>query len=131
MFVVLIIRLCQWYRVLSKTDKSWEKNRQASVRRQTLRKEAVEYKGGKCLICGYTGLPSVMDFHHLDPSTKEFDISSKVTKLEDLIEELQKCVLLCCRCHREVHEGLHPSYLVHEGTGSMDADYIDDDNDFT
>ena len=66
----------------------------------------IEYKGGKCLCCGYGLCPSAMDFHHLDPSKKDFALSGSTMSFEKAKPELDKCVLLCCRCHREVHAGL-------------------------
>jgi hypothetical protein len=51
---------------------------------------------------------------------KEFNISSKMTSFKAIQAELDKCVLLCCRCHREVHDGLHPGYL------DFDLNYHDD-----
>jgi hypothetical protein len=57
------------------------------------------------------GLPSCFDFHHFNSYTKEFSISQKVTNFEAIKAELDKCSLLCCRCHREVHGGMHPGYL--------------------
>ena len=50
--------------------------------------------------------------HHLDPSKKEFTISQRMTSFEAIQPELEKCVLLCSNHHREVHEGLHPRYLI-------------------
>jgi len=37
-----------------------------------------------------------------------------MTTFEAIRKELDKCVLLCCRCHREVHDGWHPQYIVFE-----------------
>ncbi len=69
-----------------------------------LRFRALDYKGGKCKECGYSRCPGSMDFHHRDPSMKEF-IWSKLRKRswENIKKELDKCDLLCCRCHREGH----------------------------
>ncbi len=77
-------------------------------RRRPVRKvAAVRYKGGACLVCGYRRCVSAMDFHHLDPTCKDFAISTAYLLAEDTLrEELDKCVLLCCRCHSEVHDGL-------------------------
>jgi len=52
-----------------------------------------------------------MDFHHPDPLLKDFSISQRMTSWEAIRKELDKCVLLCATCHREVHDGWHPGYL--------------------
>ena len=44
-------------------------------RRELLKKMSVEYKGGKCEICGYNKCYGALEFHHEDPSKKEFNIS--------------------------------------------------------
>lgn len=78
-------------------------------RRSKLQRMAVEYRGGECLYCGYSRCVSAMEFHHLDPETKEFGISAACAKTrawEVIRRELDKCVILCCRCHRELNEGL-------------------------
>ncbi len=46
---------------------------------------------------------------------------------EMIEKELKKCVLLCCRCHREVHDGLHPGYLEDETTMRGAYGYEDDE----
>ena len=75
--------------------------------REALRKQkqkAVEYKGGVCEDCGYSKCIAALDFHHLDPSQKDFSIGgTNYHKLEALKPELDKCVLLCANCHRERH----------------------------
>lgn len=68
--------------------------------------QCVEYKGGKCIKCGYNNHYSVLDFHHLDPSKKDFTISRSNMSFENLKHELDKTVLLCANCHREFHAGL-------------------------
>jgi hypothetical protein len=46
-----------------------------------------------------------MDFHHL--SDKKFGISGNKWKDFELLKiELDKCWLLCARCHREYHAGV-------------------------
>lgn len=64
------------------------------------------------------------DFHHPDPLEKDFTISEKMTSWKRIKPELDKCVLLCCRCHREVHDGLLPRFLVdHDAMrGMLDVD---------
>lgn len=45
------------------------------------------------------------DFRHIDPSTKTNTISvlaNSCAKEERIIEEIEKCDLLCTNCHRRV-----------------------------
>lgn len=65
---------------------------------------AIEYLGGKCIRCGHQGWAATFEFHHRDPSKKEFQISSGNTNSWNSIKkEVEKCDLLCSNCHREVH----------------------------
>ena len=59
--------------------------------------------GGKCEKCGYDKCAAAMDFHHKDPSKKEFTIGTKNIGFKRLSEEIKKCILLCANCHRELH----------------------------
>lgn len=70
--------------------------------------KAVEYKGGKCAICGYNRCMRALVFHHIDETKKDFGFSYKgVCRNWELVKkELDKCVLVCSNCHMEIHEGL-------------------------
>lgn len=63
----------------------------------------VRYKGGKCERCGYKANIAALEFHHLDPSTKEFNLSKTRHSWEDAKRELDKCICLCSNCHKEIH----------------------------
>ncbi len=70
--------------------------------------ERVNYKGGKCSICSYSKCLSALEFHHMDPSKKDFQLGrrgmSRNHVLSDSIKaELDKCILVCANCHRELH----------------------------
>lgn len=65
-----------------------------------------EVRGGKCIRCGYDTCISALEFHHVDPTKKDFTISNDRFHLKDAVEESKKCVLLCANCHRELHAGL-------------------------
>lgn len=81
---------------------------------------AKEYLGNKCCICGYTKCTEALEFHHLDPKEKMFSISSNSNKKwETLLPEINKCVLLCANCHREVEYG-HTKFTSSE-TVSQEA----------
>ena len=68
---------------------------------------AVNKMGGKCNICGYNKCLTALEFHHLDPTKKDFTPSKNMNMSWDKIEkELEKCILVCSNCHREIHEGI-------------------------
>ena len=74
-------------------------------RREILKQKAVEYKGGKCSVCGYSKTNAALEFHHTDGSTKEFGIGANgyTRSWGKVKEELDKCILVCANCHRELH----------------------------
>lgn len=47
----------------------------------------------------------VLDFHHKDPNEKDVEVSLLVRKgnKKKLIEEINKCIVLCANCHRDLH----------------------------
>lgn len=85
-----------------------EKRQIWNQKRKEFKLKAVEYKENKCIVCGYNKCITALEFHHRDPKEKDFEISNSYRyngKIEGKIkEELDKCDLICCRCHRELHE---------------------------
>jgi hypothetical protein len=78
------------------------------------KEKAINLFGGKCQICGYDKCMGALDFHHIN-GEKEHNISTILIQLkwERVKEELDKCILLCSNCHREVHYN-HVNYdLIH------------------
>lgn len=81
-------------------------NYNAHERQKKTKRLCVEYKGGCCAVCGYDLYIQALEFHHLESDLKEIEISrSRGRAFGNLKAELDKCILLCCRCHREVHAG--------------------------
>lgn len=76
-----------------------------SNRRRKLKLLSIEYKGGRCIKCGYNKHPAALDFHHENPDEKDFNIGKNghTVSWEKLKKELNKCILLCANCHREEH----------------------------
>src|SRR6266545_501265 len=76
--------------------------------RRRLKVRAVEYMGGRCYECDVSGPAAIFDFHHIDASDKRFGIGQDgiPRKWERVASELEKCVMLCANCHREVHAGV-------------------------
>lgn len=80
------------------------RNIEDKQKRQRYKEQAIEYLGSKCNICGYDKCNQALEFHHLDQSKKSDKyVSMRNWSFESKKEELDKCILLCCRCHREVH----------------------------
>ncbi len=77
-------------------------------RRKLLRYKSIKYKGGKCIICGYSKCGQALEFHHVDETIKDFGISAKgyTRSWEKVKKELDKCILVCANCHREIHAGI-------------------------
>lgn len=69
--------------------------------------KAIEYKGGKCQMCGYNKCTYALEFHHVDLSqkekTKDYRGINRRIPFEKMKEELDLCLLLCSNCHREIH----------------------------
>lgn len=87
-------------------DNELKKNKVKSVVewRKRVKIKLVEYKGGECSKCGYKKSLKALEFHHLDPSEKDFTISGKSWSFERLKKEVDKCILVCSNCHIEIHE---------------------------
>lgn len=79
-----------------------------SKRRKKIKDMAIKYKGGKCILCGYKKCEDALQFHHLDSGKKEFGVAqSGLTRSWDRVKnEIDKCILVCANCHRELHSGI-------------------------
>ena len=74
----------------------------AKARYYLRRIKFLELKGGKCVYCGYSRNQRALSFHHLH--SKDYDVSAMMSLREDaILKELEKCVILCLNCHKEVH----------------------------
>ena len=77
-------------------------------RRHNTKELLIAYKGGKCEVCGYDRCIDALEFHHTDPLSKDFGISEKgyTRSFKANKKEVDKCILVCANCHREIHNGL-------------------------
>ena len=76
------------------------------IRAASRKMELIDLKGGKCEMCGYDKNISALEFHHIDPSTKKHNLDSRFlanSSYEKIAEEVDKCMLLCSNCHKEIH----------------------------
>lgn len=72
--------------------------------RKRTKQRMVDAFDGKCGICGYNKCKEALEFHHIDPTKKDFTISkNKFNNWEKLVKELKKCICICSNCHKEIH----------------------------
>jgi len=60
--------------------------------------------GFACTKCGFSH-PAVIDFHHIDPSTKKDSVFNLIAnkRYAAAYREVEKCIALCANCHRIHH----------------------------
>ena len=91
-----------------------------AIRVQQKKEAFREWKeANPCVDCGKHYPHPVMDLHHLDPSTKDWDITRMIKAdygPKRIKEEIDKCVLLCSNCHRLRHhkERMESNELLQE-----------------
>ena len=74
----------------------------------------------KCSICGEDRI-WCLDFHHTNPSEKEGSVSHMIQAPNKLKSELEKCIVLCANCHRDVHYQMNKANLY-----SFDSEHLYD-----
>jgi hypothetical protein len=80
------------------------------------KRKAIELFGGECCKCGYSKNMAALEFHHLDPTKKDFSFSRGNGKgWKKIVEELKKCILVCSNCHREIHNPQQNEILEDQG----------------
>jgi len=75
-------------------------------RRFDRKKKFVLLKGGCCMKCGYDKNLRALSFHHREPEEKNFKLSARELGMyaeARLLDEVNKCDLLCANCHMEEH----------------------------
>ena len=77
----------------------------------------------KCSSCGYNRCFAVLQYHHMLPKEKDFNISTLMKKAfieknkGTMMKELGKCICLCANCHFELHEKIKTLKQQEEANG--------------
>jgi len=81
--------------------------RVARWRRQAKERLVAEF-GGRCELCDYDACTGALQFHHVDPSVKDFGLAmrGRTRSMDKLRSEARKCVLVCANCHAEIERGV-------------------------
>lgn len=78
--------------------------------RRRRKAKCIEYKGGKCQRCGYDKCQRALEFHHdrrFEKDLSKYTSRGALEMCQDwdkLKTELDKCLLVCANCHRELEE---------------------------
>ena len=76
-----------------------------TARNRAFKQKCASLFGSVCSKCGYSKSMSALEFHHLDPTVKDFALGHKRGLSEEALrKEIGKCILLCANCHREEHQ---------------------------
>lgn len=68
------------------------------------KQKLLDSKGCKCSKCGYNKNSAALCFHHIRDKEFQLDLRNCAnTKWETLVEEADKCIILCHNCHMEEH----------------------------
>ena len=96
-----------WQKSWAKPEFRERKYKEAKERLKRIKQKSIDYLGGKCMLCGYDKCIEALEFHHKDPFKKEKTNGQasvdRRRSFETNKKELDKCILLCANCHREVH----------------------------
>lgn len=75
------------------------------------RDQLYQYKGGVCCLCKlsvqeeerrYGSFKGVFELNHVDPSQKHSQYENLIRRniSKEQLDEVDKCILMCCNCHR-------------------------------
>ena len=87
----------------NKSLQSYEAQQKRGLSRKI---EIIRSAGARCSKCGYNKNLAALVFHHTDSNAKDFKLDMRSLsnrKLEPILNEISKCVLLCANCHAELH----------------------------
>lgn len=76
------------------------------LRGLTRKLHLIDLRGGACEKCGYNENLAALDFHHINPAEKENQLDQRKlsnSTMVGIMEEFEKCQVLCSNCHRAEH----------------------------
>lgn len=97
--------LVSYYLTPGEKEKNIRRNRN---RRNDMSASLRKLHGDQCCLCGYSKCLEALEFHHLIPVQKSFEIAGAIAgqckkHFEEIVNESKKCILVCSNCHREIH----------------------------
>jgi hypothetical protein len=75
------------------------------IERKRRRERAKDFYKTLQTPCIFCGCENDIQFHHVNPTEKSFDITTSTNKKE-IMKEAKKCWCLCKSCHQKLHQRL-------------------------
>lgn len=91
-------QMCSSYYQRNKTNY----RKTSKLKRQKILSIVNNIKSKGCIICGETNI-ACLDFHHLRDKKGNISDLIKIENLNKVINEINKCIVLCANCHRKLH----------------------------
>ncbi len=93
-----------------------------TIKERNRRKEVVDILGGCCINCQSV---ERLEIAHINPEDRSFGISGGALRksMEVILEELQKCQLMCHKCNKEKKTLDMGKDKVQHGSASMYTNY--------
>lgn len=95
-----------YFKCMSKERKN-QKSSVQNARNQVIKNTIREYKASKgCFFCSEKEV-CCLDCHH--KGDKKYNISDMIAgnfSINNIMKELEKCVIICSNCHRKLHAGI-------------------------
>lgn len=96
----------------------------------------LDLKGtSECSLCGYNNCIGCLDFHHLNSDIKEFALVTvccqgfktidNIIKNDKIMNELQKCVVICKNCHIKIHTDIKKYNIYNDKIISLAQTYVE------
>lgn len=104
-----------WQRKKAEDNPEWYEKRKEhrTAQRRQKKHDAVVRFGSKCSKCGGEFHDCVFEFHHIEPTTKEYSPAQLFMLSDEKINaELEKCILVCSNCHKLIHH--EDNYKAHD-----------------
>lgn len=92
--------ICKKHNILRENRHCFKCGKTKEAKNRLKKKQKMfELLGGKCNGCGITNV-NVINFHHVNPLTKSFNIQKGLNfQWDKLIPEINKCIPVCANCH--------------------------------
>jgi len=73
------------------------------LKRTKRRAKLIKMSNGRCHDCGRIFPNAVFDFHHVEAKEFTLNACSMDRSWKSIVEEWEKCIMLCANCHRICH----------------------------